>query len=312
MIQFRLAYFFLKALSLLPLKILYILSSGIHFLLEKVLGYRKNIVMENLSRAFPDYNDKELKAVANNFYRHLSDVIVEGVKLFKFSPEELSTKMYFKNPEIFSEYFEKNKSVIAVAAHYGNWEWTAGLSIGLQHKTLAVYKPLSNKYFDAFLRQQRSKFGTRLVSMREIVRVLIQHRNKNIPTVSLFITDQSPVWEEIQYWTDFMNQNTAVYLGPEKIARQFGMAVVFLDVKKVDRGRYEVEIIPVTDDASKEKPYFVTETHVKILEERIIAHPEYWLWSHRRWKLTRKREREENNGMFRFQGQVIREGKYES
>ena len=312
MIQFRLAYFFLKSFSLLPLKILYIFSSGIHFFLEKVLRYRKNIVIENLHHAFPDYSDKEIKAIASKFYRHLSDVIVEGVKLFQLSPEKLSNRIYFKNPEIFQDYFEKKKSIIAIASHYGNWEWTAGLSKGLRHKTLAVYKPLSNKYFDNFLREQRSRFGTRLVSMREVVRVLIQYRNEKIPSVSLFIADQSPVWEEIQYWTNFMNQNTAVYLGPEKIARQFGMAVVFLDVKKVERGRYEVEIIPVTDDASKEKPYFVTETHVRILEERIIAHPEYWLWSHRRWKLTRKREREENDGIFRFHGQVIREGKYES
>jgi KDO2-lipid IV(A) lauroyltransferase len=268
--------------------------------------------MDNLNRAFPDYSEAKIKYTAHKFYRHLGDIMAESIKQFDMSPEELSSRIYFKNPEVLLNFYNAGISVIALAAHYGNWEWTEGLITQVTHKTIAVYKPLSNKHFDQFFKEQRSKMGTELVSLREVIRVLIQYRNKNVPTLSLFIADQSPVWEEIQYWTSFMNQNTAVYLGPEKIARQFGNAVVFLDVKKVDRGRYEVEIIPVTNDASKEKPYFVTERYVRILEERINAHPEFWLWSHRRWKLTRKREREEQAGIFRFKGQVIRTGKYKS
>ncbi len=294
----------------MPLRILYFFSTLASFLLEKVFRYRKKIVLENLHHAFPQYTEQKIERIAHDFYLHLADIMVESIKQFGLSAEDLSSRIYFKNPEILSQYYDKGKSVIAIAAHYGNWEWISGLSMGVKHKTIAVYKPLSNIYFDRTLKQQRSKFGTQLVSMREIIRTLIEYRNLHTPSLSLFITDQSPVWEEIQYWTPFLNQNTPVYLGPEKIARQFGMAVVFLDVKKVKRGQYEVEIIPVTEDASKENPYFVTDKQVKILEEMVIAHPEYWLWSHRRWKLTRKREGEEAMGLFRFDGPFIRKDKY--
>jgi KDO2-lipid IV(A) lauroyltransferase len=216
--------------------------------------------------------------------------------------EDLTSRIFFKNPEVLSKYFKEGKSVVAIAAHYGNWEWTAGLGKSAKHHTIAIYKPLSNPLFNQFMKDHRAKFGTELVSMRDSIRVLLEYKKTGIPTLSLFIADQSPVWEEIQYWTKFMNQETPVYLGPEKIATRFNMAVVFLKVNPLSKGIYEVEIIPVTEDASREENFFVTEKHVELLENTIRERPEFWLWSHRRWKLTRKREREEAAGIHRFKG----------
>jgi KDO2-lipid IV(A) lauroyltransferase len=297
---FYLQILFLSLFALLPLRVLFFFADGLYIILFYVVRYRRNIVKDNLSHAFPQKSEKERHKIEKGFYRHFADMTVESLKMIHMSPEQLGKRIPVINPEILDKYRESGKSIVAVGAHYGNWEWTLGIVQRLNYKTIGVYKPLNNPRFDGYVNKMRSKFGTQLVSMREVIRVILKYNHQNIPTFNVFIADQSPVWEEVQYWIPFLNQQTAVYLGPEKIARQFDMVVVFGKVNKTARGRYSVELIPLEENPLKSAEFEITKKIFGVLEEQIKSRPEYWLWSHRRWKLTRKREKEENKGIFRF------------
>ncbi len=302
----RSLYFFLvisllKILSALPLALLKGLSFPVYIFLYSIIRYRSEVVKKNLRQSFPQKSEKERKAIAKKFYRYFSRLLMENIKLANFTSDKLSNYIRLKNPELLSRLHQEGKSIAALGAHYGNWEWLLGLRKDVPHETLGIYKPQNDKNFDDFLVKQRSRFGTRLVSMREVPRVLLQYSLNSTPTLTLFISDQSPVWEEIQYWTSFLNQQTAVYLGPEKLASRFQMAVIYFRVS-VFRKHYEVEAVPITDDASTEEPFSIIDRYIALLEEDIVKRPEFWLWTHRRWKLTERRNREEATGHFRCEG----------
>lgn len=300
----------LKLVSLLPLKWLYVFAEIMTLFFSRIISYRKKIIRENLSKAFPDWTEQKIEETMLDFYSHFSVLIVESIKLFSMNLAELEKHIKFQNPEILQEYYSQGKPVIVISAHLGNWEWILGLRNQIPHHSIGVYKPLNDKYFNSRMTDLRNKFESSIVSMREIPKVLLKLKSEGVLSLSGYIADQSPVWEEIQYWTTFLNQNTPVYLGPEKLARKMSMAVVYFRMKVVSKGYYEVEIVPITDDASQTKEYEITDRHVKLLEADIIEHPEFWLWSHRRWKLTRRREEEEKKGIMRFEGQFKRKDSY--
>lgn len=293
----------LRFFSLFPLWLLY----GFAWLAGKIMiylvPYRRKIVLENLENSFPGKDKKELKVISRKFYRYFAIMIVESVKMYGMSLGQLERRVRITNPEYIRKLFDEKKSVIVIAAHYCNWEWILGIRKYVPHYGMAIYKPLNNKYINRKITRFRSRYLTRLVSMRDIPRVLLELKGQGIPSMSVYFTDQSPVWEEIQYWTKFLNQMTPVYLGPEKLASKFGMAVVYFRTRLAAKGYYEIEVVPITEDASKTAEFEITEKHVKLLEKDIIRDPQYWLWTHRRWKLTKKREEEEKKGIFRFDGQ---------
>jgi KDO2-lipid IV(A) lauroyltransferase len=297
---YYLVYSILFLLALLPFWLLYAFADALYFLLYYVFRYRREIVRDNLTRSFPNKSIGELQKIEKAFYRNFSDMLIESLKMIHLSPKELSKRIPVINPEILDKYRASGRSIAAVGAHYGNWEWTLGIVQHLNYKTIGVYKPLNNKRFDSLINKMRTKFGTELVSMREIIRVVLKNKIEKTPTFNVFIADQSPVWEEIQYWIPFLNQNTAVYLGPEKIARQFDMVFIFGKISKTSRGHYSVELIPIEENVPNTAEFEVTKKFFKLLEEQIENSPEFWLWSHRRWKLTRKRENEEKRGVYRF------------
>jgi KDO2-lipid IV(A) lauroyltransferase len=299
-IGFYLTCLIIYALALLPFWVLYLFADLLYFLLYHVIRYRRKVVEENLRRAFPEKPSRELKIIEKAFYRQFADLIIESLKMVSMSPQQLGKRIPILNPEILDKYRASGRSVVAVGAHYGNWEWTLGIVQHLNYKTIGVYKPLNNKRFDNFVNAMRSKFGTELVSMREVIRVILKYKHQQTPTFNVFIADQSPVWEEIQYWMPFLNQMTAVYLGPEKIAKQFDMVVLFGKVNKTGRGRYTFEFVPIEENPTKTEEFEITGKIFKELENLIVSKPEFWLWSHRRWKLTRKRENEEKHGVYRF------------
>jgi KDO2-lipid IV(A) lauroyltransferase len=227
---------------------------------------------------------------------------MENIKMFNLPLAKLEKYIQLENPEILKNYYDQGVSVAVIAAHYGNWEWLLGLRKDVPHHSIGIFKSLNNKYFNRFFTRHRSEYGTEIVNMREVPRVLTRYfRNKQL-TLTVYIADQSPVWEEIQYWTMFLNQLTPVYLGPAKLAGKFNMAIVYFRVKVKERNRYSVEAIPVCDNAAEMKETEITEKHLKLLEEDIRNNPEFWLWSHRRWKLTEKRMKQEKSGVFRFEG----------
>lgn len=303
-ILYGLSMFFLKLFSYMPFWLLFGISGIISFLLNYILSYRKKVVTENLLASFPEKSEKEICSIRRDFYRYFSRMLLESIKLLSIHPSELEKRISFENPEYLSELFQQNKSVIALAAHYGNWEWLLGLRNSIPHHSMAIYKPLNNRYFDQGLIKVRERFGGQMVSMREIPKVLSKFQKEGKLSLSVYICDQSPVWEEVQYWTKFLNQQTPVYLGPEKLAKKYNAVVIYFRMKILKRGKYQVEIVPVTENPGAMMDYQITELQIGLLEEDIIRRPEYWLWSHRRWKLTKKRMLEESKGIYRFEGNI--------
>jgi KDO2-lipid IV(A) lauroyltransferase len=281
---FILAYSTIWLLHLLPERVLWLVSDLMYVLLYRLFRYRRSVVFDNLSRAFPSMDEKEKNAVAGKFYHYLCDLILETAVSQFYGREQMLKRMHYKNPELLRDLHEQGKQVIGTVGHYGNWEFLTTLGPVSGYKILGAYKPLKNKWFDKVIRRNREKFNSLPVPMEKIARVMIQHYRDGIPALTVMLTDQRPMYRNIQYWTKFLGQDTPVYLGTEKLAKKIDAAVVFLKVRRIRRGRYEVEAELLCSDPGSTQPHEITDLHVKKLEELIREKPETWLWSHRRWK----------------------------
>ena len=279
-------------ITLLPLRVLYVISDFTFLLLYYFPSYRRKVVAENLKNSFPEKSDAELKSIEKKFYRHLADMFVETVKILHLSEKENRKRLIIKNPDLLTRLYSEGRDIIAILGHYSNWELMTILPKLFDFQFISVYKPLKNKYFDRLLLKFRGRYGNVLTPMSMVIREIINHKKQNIRTFTAFLSDQTPVKDDIQYWTRFLNQDTAVYLGAEKIARKYGMAVIFLNYRKVSRGYYSITYELICDNAAELPEYMVTEAHIRRLEEIIREKPEYWIWSHRRWK----HNREQTNG----------------
>ena len=272
-----------KLISLLPVWILYIISDILYLFVYKIVRYRVDVVSGNLHKSFPRKTHKEIKDIQNKFYRHFFDVIVESIKAVTASEHFLRNKVIFKNIELFDKYYEKNQSIVLAVSHYGNWELgILGISLNSKQKMMGVYKKLNNTFFNDFVNKSRGKFDAELIEMKETYRYLIK-KKEECKIIGL-LADQSPVKSESNYWTTFLNQKTAVYLGPEKISKKFKYPVLFCSMKKVKRGYYEVFIEELCTNPEKTSEGEITSIYLRKVEEKINEQPEYWLWTHRRWK----------------------------
>ncbi|MCU4163513.1 lysophospholipid acyltransferase family protein [Carboxylicivirga caseinilyticus] len=273
---------------LLPLRVLYVFSD-FYYLLIRLIGYRRSVIDENLKFSFPEKSAKEIKHIRNRFYRHFCDTFMETTKLQTISDIEMKQRVKFNNIELLDKAYDEGKDVIAVLAHYNNWEWIPSVNLHCKALGCDVYRPLKNKPFNAYMLKLRERWGNRNFTMKATLKEVIKLKQKNERFVLGLIADQSPGEPEIQYWTRFLNQNTAVLTGPEKIAKITKSPVVFFDMRKVKRGYYEVDIIPLVENPEETQPYEITEKYIRYLEKVIIDKPEYWLWSHRRWKYSEER-----------------------
>ena len=271
-------------ITLLPLPVLYIFSDFLYLVLYYVVSYRRNVVATNLKNSFPEKTDKELKIIEKKFYRHLSDIIIETFKSTHMTRTNQKKRFTYSNLEIIDKLREEKRDIIAIMGHYNNWEWPTLLPYYLKYKTIIIYKPLQNKYFNRFINNHRSEHGIVLTPTSQVIREIINCRKNDINTVSVFISDQIPSKGDIKYWTTFLNQDTAVFTGAGKIASKYDMAIVFFHVQKVKRGYYNLNIEPLFDHTEGLSEEMITEKHVRKLEEIIKEKPEYWIWSHRRWK----------------------------
>lgn len=271
-------------ITLLPLRVLYILSDFAFLLLYYFPSYRRKVVSGNLKNAFPEKSDIERKSIEKKFYRHLADFFIETIKLMHVSKEEQKRRYTYTNIEVIDKLREEKRDIVAVLGHYNNWEWPTLLPYFLKYKVIIIYRPLQNKYFDRFIFRQRSRYGIVLTPTNMVIREIVNSQKNNINTISVFLTDQTPAKGDIKYWTKFLNQDTPVYTGTEKIASKYDMAMVFFHVQKVKRGYYNLNIELLLEHTAGLPEHVVTETHVRRLEEIIREKPEYWLWSHRRWK----------------------------
>ncbi len=281
---FYLFFGFTWLLAQLPRFILSFLSELTFLIIYYVVGYRKKVVKQNLKNSFPNKTTKELKKIERKFFRHLCDMMFENIFLMHASKRRVASICKFNNLELIDDLYKRNRSFIQVSGHYGNWELYSLMRLHIDFNIAAIYKPLSNKRFEKLLNNARERFGCFTAPMKDTLRVMIQHRQENKPLQIGLVADQTPARGDIRYWTTFLNQQTAVFLGVEKLAQKFDYPVVFSVMKKKKRWHYEVYFELLTETPNNFKPYELTELHLKRLEKDIIEQPEFWLWSHRRWK----------------------------
>jgi Kdo2-lipid IVA lauroyltransferase/acyltransferase len=271
-------------ITLLPLSVLYFFSDLLYLILYYIVSYRRKDVSINLKNSFPEKTNEERKAIEKKFYKHLSDLIVETLKLTHMSKSTQRKRFTYSNLDIIDRLRAEKRDIIAILGHYNNWEWPTLLPHYLKYKTIIIFKPLQNKYFNNFINNQRSKFGIVLTPTSNVIREIIKYKNNGINTISIFISDQIPAKGDIKYWTTFLNQDTAVFTGAGKIASKYDMAIVFFHIQKIKRGHYNLDIELLLDHTAGLSENLITETHVRRLEEIIREKPENWIWSHRRWK----------------------------
>lgn len=285
---FYIFFIFNYFINLLPLRFLYLISDLLYLIIYYLVRYRRKVVEMNLRNAFPEKTRQDRDKIAKRFYRHLCDVYVETIKPMHMSQKEIAKRFKVGNRALLDRLYSEGRDVVGLTSHYNNWEWLSAMPLDVPHKIITIYKPLKNKYFDRFLFKLRSKYGLIVTPMHQIIRELVKSRSENIRTLSGFVGDQTPPPNENVYWTTFLNQETAFYRGAEKVALKYDMAVIFMNIVKVKRGYYTIECKLMTEQPREEAPDSIISRYVEMLEEVIREKPEYWLWSHRRWKHKRK------------------------
>jgi len=285
-ILFYITYPFIYAIASLPFWLLYKVSDFLCPILYRI-GYRKEIVKSNLRNSFPDKSLPEIEAIAKSYYRYLCDLVLETLKTLRMTEEESRARCTFHNTEYLDSLFEAKKSFIIVMGHYGNWEWAGpAFTLNTRFQLMVIYRPLSDPYFDKMMSGMRTKFGTRIATVNQTLREMVTNRSKGLITATAFIADQTAPRDHA-YWTTFLNQDTAVFTGPEKLAVKFNYPVVYMNIQRPRRGHYEVfpELLFASSHDTAEGE--ISEAFTKRLEREIILDPTLWLWSHRRWKHQR-------------------------
>jgi len=279
---------FASMISRLPFRQLYMFSGMVRILLQYVIRYRRNIIINNLSRSFPEKSKAEINNIVNRYYRNLADIIVEVVKLQRISPEDLKERFTFNGFEHLNHAFGNGRSVILAIGHCGNWEWMGAIfGILSPVRGFGVVKPLADKNFHKYMESLRHRFnpgGT--IPFQHTYRAFIRNK-KEMVSLNAIAADQTPTRSEINYWTTFLNQDTPFYIGVEKLARSLDFSVVFIDIRRTGRGRYTGDIQLITHDPMQTSDLEITEKYIRMLEDSIRRQPDNWLWSHRRWKFER-------------------------
>ncbi len=276
----------LKGLSKLPFGIIYLLSDALFFVVYKIVGYRKNVVIRNLKKSFPEKNDSEITLITKRFYKHLCDLISETIKMYGMTRADFRKRMIFKNPESINRFYNKGRSVVVLTMHYNNWEWSSCLPLEIKHKILGVYKPLHNKIFDDYLNKTRRKTGSFLVQNANILRrVLAANKNKELVFTWLAADQTPPVFHK--FWMTFLNQEAMFYPGPAILSKRFNHPLFFQKIEKTGRGKYTTSFELLFENPKEKTEAEIMRGYINKMEEVIKDQPEFYLWSHRRWKHKR-------------------------
>src|SRR5574344_2827791 len=285
---FYIVLFVWYLLSLLPLRVLYVLSDIFFVLAYYVLRYRRRLVRKNLMDSFPEKKESDIIKIEKGFYLFLCDYIVESMKLLTMSKKDLQRRMVFKGTETVDEIIADGQSCAIYLGHYCNWEWITSLPLYVTKDAQCgqIYHPLENKDFDRLFLRLRERMGAVCIPMAETLRRIVEFKKKGKQVVVGYISDQVPYWNNIHYWTNFLHHDTPVLTGTERIAKSANHAVFYLDVRCVRRGYYECEFKLITREPKKYKDFELTEIYFRELEKTIQRDPKYWLWSDNRWKRT--------------------------
>ncbi len=276
-------YVLILPLSWLPLEILYRFSDLLYWVGYRWVGYRKKVVLQNLRNSFPEKSEEEIQSIASHFYRHFCDLIIESIKGFTISHDEITRRMKVLNPVVFERWYKEGRHVIVAGGHYNNWEWMA-MAIAQQISPLPVgiYTPLSNRFMDEKMRISRERFGLRMLPKKEVPAFFKNPGAKK--TATFFGIDQSPGDPRKAHWVKFLNQDTGVQFGVEKYAKEGNLPVLFGVIRKTTRGMYTFEVEDLTAEPNREAHGAIVEKITSRIEEEIRRDPRYWLWTHRRWK----------------------------
>ena len=284
-IVFILAYPVLWVISILPMRALYVISDMSYLFLYYIIGYRKKVVRNNLELCFPKKNKRELRDLEKKSFRHFVDVFMEFVKSFSITEKELSQRLTLTNPEILDKYFDANKSVVFISGHYANWEWVPFIvESRLNYHLNVVYKKLANKHFDKLVRRTRKKFGVSVFSTNDFYPEILRNIKNNKIGAYGFIADQSPKWNKVKYWGNFMDIEIPVITGPESIAKKLDLPVFYFKTERVRRGVYECSFVLLEENPKHAAPFELTDKSTKELEKQIRKAPEFYFWTHKRFK----------------------------
>ncbi len=289
-IVYHLTSALLRLLSLLPLRLLYLVSDGLYLIIYYIVRYRRPLVRKHLADCFPEKSADERRAIEHGFYSWFCDYLVETVKLYTMSERQMRRRMRFVNVEQVKASVAKGRSCAVYLGHYCNWEWITSLPLAMGDAAVCgqIYHALENHAFDRLFLRLRGRFGAVSIPMAETLRRIVKYRQEHRQIVIGFIADQAPFWNNIHYWTPFLHHDTPVFTGTERIARKAGFDVYYLDVRRDRRGYYTAEFKLLTSEPDSLPEFGVTELYMRALEQTIQRQPQFWLWSHNRWKRTRE------------------------
>lgn len=284
LLVFLLVYPILWCISILPFRLLYFVSDCIYILVYYIIGYRKKTVRHNLALALPHLSDKERLRVEKASYHHLVDGFLEMIKTMTISDKEINKRFTFTNMELYHEYEAKGKSIAIFCAHYSSYEWLLVMNKHIKFEGIGVYKKIKNKYFDKLVRDIRGRFNAVLVDTKDATKLMIENNKKGVMGVYGFVADQSPKVNKAFHWTKFMGIEVPVHTGAEMLAKRMNMNVLFVKGEKLGRGRYQATFVPMVDNPKDVPNYELTDMFFKMVEQQILEKPEYYLWTHKRWK----------------------------
>ena len=284
--MFYIFYAIIWTFAWLPLPVLYVISDLIYPLIYHVAGYRKKVVRRNLTLAFPEKSLEDIIRIEKKFYHYFCDLMLETIRQIHATKAEMKKRMAFENMDLLTAHAKEGRSVMLMTAHYCNWEWTSVICLHLSSdfKAYPVYQRLQNKHFDKLMYQLRSRYGAVNVEKEDLVRTMLNMRKEGVQGVFGMISDQSPMARFIRYRMDFLHQDTPVFLGTEQLAKKYNYPVYYLDIQRVKRGYYRAVVRPITVSPTETAEYEITTNFMRQLEKDIQQKPEFWLWSHNRWK----------------------------
>lgn len=287
---YALTYPLIWLLSKLPMTVLYLFSDFFFVIIYYFIGYRKKVVLKNISYAFPEKTEIEQKQIAKKFYNHFTDLFMESVKSFSISEKEIKKRYCYKNPELVNDYVKQGRSIALVGAHQANWEWSISLPLALHIEVFGAYTKLQNKFFEKVVKSSREKFGVIGLKTSDTVKGMIGNQKNGTQGAYILLSDQSPMVKKTFYWQKFFGVKVPVHTGAEMLSKRFNLVVFNYVTKKIKRGYYEVEFQLITDTPKEFEDYQITDKYLQLTEQNINQQPEFYLWSHNRFKHEHKYE----------------------
>jgi KDO2-lipid IV(A) lauroyltransferase len=284
LLLFLFLYPILWLISILPFRLLYLFSDGVYLLLYYVIRYRRKTVRDNLALALPNLTAKERLKIEKKSYRHLCDMFLEMIKTMTISAKEMDRRFSFTNLELYKDLEKEGKSIAMFCAHYASYEWIISMNKVITFNGYAIYKRIANRYFDKLVRDIRSKFHANLITTKETGPTILHNQSQGRPSLYGFASDQSPKNSKAHHWTSFMGIQSPVHTGAEMLSKKFDMNVIYIGVRKVKRGFYTATFSLLAENPKLVPNYEITDAFIKLVEAQIHEAPEYYLWTHKRWK----------------------------